>query len=631
MSEKSQLPALLNRIGQNFTANWYKIRDIQNWMMAEIERKRIQYPVWKKKVLFSWVSFNQSPRKRIKTVARFYSKKLDELFRYFFRTMFPFDVRRLDFLGVLGEYKNEGDTFFDYVYHLSNEEIQEIKDFQIRFNHPDHYQRIISYLFNLIVMVFGKLVIEILKREEQIIMLCANVQILSNQDSTIHFVIAARKADKNFLRLYLQTTIFNFAEKLPKLVSPKLLEQLRNKKDRIYRLARTEFPQARTYLNGLFFTLEKKCQVMQECTCILDILNFICSRLEDSIFETSQIVKDIIHQKISHDPVIIDAWFELFKFINTNASLFSTFQSNNRANLDNQMQLFFFYTQFLCNGMDSDVISPNYFFPEIVMNEIAQEKRKYPNFNQYFMLLFTFTLQGMSQLGNPAIDVAFKKIFKKPVFEVNEHFFESYLFSLNKKLHLLLQEYQQKLPHEDFSFNALTHKLTLILYNIVNRVFLAPTPEQAMQNFHDQLGRYTPERLALRVLELRIFKDIPLSDNNWQDYYLSRNKHKVKQIFASHFEIPDNFFFSEERLLKINMIYDRTSLETTPLLERWIISNIISAYFSFIDEIQVAIRTSKTHRTTFEILKDYLTQGILEQSTQEHLEEIAQFLESIWI
>ena len=69
-----QLRALLDRIGDNFMQNWYNIRDLQKWMLEEIYRKHQTYPRWKKKVLFSWVSYFKSQKEKLKTPMRFLRK-----------------------------------------------------------------------------------------------------------------------------------------------------------------------------------------------------------------------------------------------------------------------------------------------------------------------------------------------------------------------------------------------------------------------------------------------------------------------------------------------------------------------------------------------------------------------------
>ncbi|MHA1510748.1 MAG: hypothetical protein ACTSRX_03410, partial [Promethearchaeota archaeon] len=172
----TQLNAFLNRIGDNFIQDWYNIRDIQTWMMEEIYRKRVQYPYFKKKTLFSWVSFNKNPKSK-KNPSRFYNKKLDSLFRYFFLKMFSgLNEKQLILKGIEGHVKKESELFFEYEYILSQDELDEFIKFKNKFNHPDHHYRIISYIFNLIIMVFGKLVKDLIKNDVQIHMLCAKIK-----------------------------------------------------------------------------------------------------------------------------------------------------------------------------------------------------------------------------------------------------------------------------------------------------------------------------------------------------------------------------------------------------------------------------------------------------------------------
>ena len=144
----------------------------------------------------------------------------------------------------------------------------------------------------------------------------------------------------------------------------------------------------------------------------------------------------------------------------------------------------------------------------------------------------------------------------------------------------MLAEKQSTQSQMNFDFNEMIHYIITVLYNLVKRVFLAESTYDAMANFRDQIGQYNPDKLALLMLELRIFKDIPFSDNNWQDYFISRNKQNVKNLFSEYYEIPDSYFFSSEQLLKINMIYERALLDTTYYLEEWLRSTSTSTFLS---------------------------------------------------
>jgi hypothetical protein len=193
-----------------------------------------------------------------------------------------------------------------------------------------------------------------------------------------------------------------------------------------------------------------------------------------------------------------------------------------------------------------------------------------------------------------------------------------------------VEEIQEKNPSYDFSFDNMVHMILVILLNLVEKVFIAKTPKEASEHFRDKLSRYTYERLALRVLELRVYKDIPLSDNNWQDYYLSRNKNYLRTLFKPYFEIPDVYFFSPERLLQINMIYERTLPENTAFFEEWIVQRILMQFNNFVDEINAKFTDKTSPNQLRQVLNEFFTKGIIDITMREHLEEFADFFVSIW-
>ncbi|MCK5347544.1 MAG: hypothetical protein KAR20_29245, partial [Candidatus Heimdallarchaeota archaeon] len=226
-----RLTSFLNRIGMNFTQNWYHIRDIQEWMLAEIYRKRKSYPYWRKKVLFSYVSWQKTQNE---DPLEFFYKKFDWLFRYYLQKVFTvFQEKQLELMGIEGYSKNMGkDLFFDYKYNLTSDEIHDFKLFPQAFHHPDHHFHIITYMFNILVMVFGQLIKDILKLKYiQISMLCADVKRDDQGQYYVHFLIGVRQMDRAFLRTYLYSLIYHFAEVLPN-VNPTLLNDLKYENDK---------------------------------------------------------------------------------------------------------------------------------------------------------------------------------------------------------------------------------------------------------------------------------------------------------------------------------------------------------------------------------------------------------------
>ena len=570
---------------------------------------------------------------------------MDWLFRYFFQKVFTvFQENQLELVEIEGQStssENAGkDLFFEYKYHLTPDEIHGFKLFPQAFHHPDHYFHIITYMFNIVVMVFAKLMKDILKLNQflQINMLCADIKHAEDTEEDrlyVHFIIGVRQMDRDFLQTYLYSLIFHFAEVLPN-VNQTLLAKLKRKNDKIYRLAETAYPSAEQTLTTVFYTLERKAQIIRQVTPLLDVLNFIASRVEDSIFQTTDLVKDIIREKITspatahHDP----GFMEIFEFLNTAASVFSTFQANNKANNFRQYQLFFMYLQYFCiSGLDIMKNSPAFYYPEKVEEAIHNEQllTMFPTISSKTFTNFISETIGLVYSADEAFDTMFQRLFKKSVFELNEKFFEVYLFSLNKKFFELLRTLREKYADFNYSYNEIIHYMLVIFQNLVLRIFIADTPEIAQKNFRDQLTRYTPEKITLCVLELRLFKDIPLSDNNWQDYYLSRNKSYVKKVFSTYLTIPDHYFFSPERLLKINMIYERRMMEDTPFLETWLIKTVIKSFFGFQARILNLLPENYSKQDLIQAIYTDFSVGIIDTQILEKLEEYAEFFSNLWV
>ena len=601
-------------------------------MLDEIERKRVQYPFFKKKVLFSWVSFGKYKGKRKKVCSQpawFYYKRFDEFFRFYIKNMFPFLLdRRLQLVSIGGQLAKNKDMFFEYKYFLTPKDYADFLAFKRAFHHPDHPHRIITYVFNLIIMIFGKLMNEITKDLTQITMLCADIKKVRENEFCVHFIITTRPEEINFLQQYLRAELFHLSERLPN-IPKSMIQRLRNHQLILAKTAMKEYPEARATLSSVLLTIYLKCLTLEECTPILDILNYICSRVEDSIFNTRKLVREILDEKFRY-PKKTDAQIEgLFEFFNQNATLFSTFQSNNRATKDRQYQLFRIYLQYyLKAGFELNENSISYYFPEKFLKSI-QDMRIIEDYPAVAIeTCVNFIASG--SIDNPAIDLIFKRLFNQTVFEMNEAFFESFLYSLNRRFILYLQELQTKNPDFDFSFKNIMLIMCNLMYNLVLRVFIAETPEIAKENFRDKLGRYTANQVALRVMELRVFKDIPLSDSNWQDYYLSRNKAYVKKFFQHIVDIPDSYFFSPERLLKINIIYDRGLLDTTMFLEEWVVTKILKEFCVFYKGIHEKMPKNYTDEILRTTLVSHFSQGIVDEIQRDHIEDFVNDFIDVW-
>ncbi|MCF2139844.1 MAG: hypothetical protein K9W44_07310 [Candidatus Lokiarchaeota archaeon] len=641
MTEK--LHSFLERIAANFTENWYNIRNLQDWMLDEIYRKRKTFPFWRKKVRFAFASWqrkyykrhiSQKGKKENPNLSRFFYYKFDWLFRYFFENMFlGFNVKQLKLLSLEGNIRPNSDLFFLYEYSLNNEEIEEFLKFKKKYHHPDHYYRIISYIFNSIVIVFSKLITDIIKAKISFNIISAKIDTDPEKNThNLNFLIHFQKPETEFLKSFLNSLIYDFAELIPGM-DKNLLSKLYQRKGKLYPMALKVYPYSKTNVVRVFYTLQRKSQVLGHITPLLDILNFIAARVEDSIYNTSELVHEILIEKQTHLIHFgqLEVYEEVFRFLNESASIFSTFQSNNRAALYRQYQLFFFYSQyFLPFEILANPQQETFFFPEIFEKNLQTHFSKKSSFTQSFSILNLFLMQGIQFGLDEVLDKIFTIIFKQSIHHLNVSFFESLLKSINQKLHNILNKSIPKSVPYFVYFNEMVHVMCVIMKNLVMRIFIREDPSLAMENFRDNLTRYTPQQIALRVLELRIFKEIPLADNNWQDYYLSRNKNTVKRVFAKYYEIPDNYFFTEERLLKINMNYERGILNETPLLEKWLIMNILEPFDNFYKIIKKKLGRKPTISKIRQIIFEHFSKGIIDAAKLEKIEDYAAYFAELW-
>ncbi len=316
----------------------------------------------------------------------------------------------------------------------------------------------------------------------------------------------------------------------------------------------------------------------------------------------------------------------LFKFCNKNAVLFGTFQSNNRSQLQEQYRLFFLFNlQYFGEGLQQTFKSDNILLPGVFKKQIQILEEKYPNFPRYFLLFERFLHAAFELSTNSAFKNVFNNIFKYGIDELNEVFSSAFLTSLHERLMIEIESYNQD-SSEKLTYSEVVEFIIKTIYNSITTIFLAEDPLKASVNFKDSISRYSPKNIALRALEILFFKEIPLSDNNWMNYNLSRNKEKVIMQFQEFFKIPKDFFFTDKKLLHISMkqLY---SLDSEFLLEEWLVKYIIEPFISFVDKIW-KIMEKKEESITLNIIflefNHQLSRSVINPNILDNLELICE-------
>ncbi len=660
---EDKLGIFLRRFKEN-VRNFYNIPDIVKFLKTEIDRKRKIYPFWKKKVRFSYTSYkkqhpkilNQSPKTQIhKNILqyfyhddhlskdkhipdeniskiipleqpfislRFFKKKFFDLFSYFLTELLPFEKKSLTLTQhPINVY---WDLFFDIQYEFSDAEIQSFADLKLKYSIIEKTEKIIEYFFSSIIHIFGMEIGDIITDNYQVELISGVAHLKTTK--RLNFTISIRQKERILKDFFLNSHIYQFSEYFPQIPSV-LKNKLKMQNDLIYLLSLERYFDLNPYIISVLARIYKKCVTLGHITPVLDILNFMFSRVEDSIYSTQEILENVAN-KITPLSKKKSALLQIFEFCNKNAVLFGTFQSNNRSQLQEQYRLFFLYNlQFFgAGGMEQNFRADVLFLPAIFNDEINILKQNFPSFHNYFSLFEKFLHTSFEISTNPAFTLVFKHIFVYNVEDMNEDFFSAFITSLNQRLFQEIEQHNKQLNSDSISYSEAVNFIIKTIYHSIRTIFLAEDPLQASKNFRDSISRYSPKNIALRSMELLFFKEIPLSDNNWMIYNLSRNKEKVINQFKDHLHIPKDYFFSPKKLLHISM-KQFYSLESEIVLEKWFVDFIISPFVKFIDGVYQQIQKNKLDINKSNInaeLHRQLARGIINSQTLDNLELICE-------
>jgi hypothetical protein len=670
--------------------DFYDLSQNVAWLLSEVEKKRKLTPFWQKKIRFSYAAHNKRKNKKpnynsnnnnqnikeIKEILQlfyqsnemnsdynidkdkkitektfrniipaeepfrnmhFFRRKhfLDDIFKFYLTRIFPFKANQLKRRGYYE--LPPRDLMIDYTYDLSFDEISSFEKYRnLNKINNEPLERIIEYFFSALVHALGILLNEVIQDNFKMEMMCGRAEI-NNTDSKIVFTISLRQREAVLTSFYLKTHIFHFSE-LFQQIPKDFKNKLRIEKDLIYLLAMSRYSTLAPYVLSVNLRFYKKCIMLGHITPILGYCNYVLSRVEDSLFNTEALIKEEV-KRMRINQTKSNAFMQLFRYINKNSALFSTFQTINRSQLLEQYRFFIFYIQgFLHDGLNelfNPDIESNIYFPSIFNEKIKNLFNSNPNFRDYKSIFYEFEQGGFEIIQNSALDEFFKNVFLDSVRNLNEEFFRVFSASLNLKFVEEISNINLKLKNEQITFEDFIDFFQKLLYNLSKKIFLKKNPVTASKGFRDQVGRYSPKNMALRALELLMFQELPLSDNNWENYTLSRNRSIVTTLFKKYITIPDDFFFSNKNRLHISgMVF--YGLDKSVQLENWLVDRIVEPFFIFVDviinnlikEITENELKSKTEilNSLINIIMQRISGSIIDQQVRENLELISEWI-----
>ncbi|MHA1669245.1 MAG: hypothetical protein ACTSV5_01575 [Promethearchaeota archaeon] len=568
--------------------------------------------MFQNEIQFKWEEFKLQNKTRVikKTYTTFFYLHFNEFFQNFLEKFCGFDSNSLGL--IIKEKVSEDNLFLEYNYKMSSEEARSFKEFGQ--NYGDIINGITTptgYLY-IVVSILGVILRKLLK-EPFYVILDGAVLREEEDNNVLNFLIVIKDSKDNLFEYYYSMFLYYFLKHfkgIPESYYGKLL--LGRKK--LYNLAIKKYPLAKEKLVDLLYYFYKKCNLLHNFSPLLDFINFVCARVEDSIYSKIDVIKEQFLVNFDYSEGKKNSIIKIFDFLDKKSTLYSTFQSNNLPSSKAQFNLFLLYLKVYFGSGSKEAFGEEglLFLPEkfeLALNHYNEHHKNKIDEKAFIRVQkFIENSSILSSINN--IDILFEKIFNSHLTSINYTFFKTFLHSLNSKLANLIENenkiISEKYNDEPFTFKDIVDHICRMLYTLIDQIFIRLSPNQASKNFIDPRSRYIGKNIALRVLELFIFQDLNVSDDVWPDYVISMNKDELKGDMKSFgVDLPERYFYNVEDILRFIVTYNFQSYSDKNLLEEWFVNEIIAPLNEFILMIRKSVKDLKNKDDIYKSLNDF--------------------------
>ncbi len=568
--------------------------------------------MFKTDIQLKWDEFNRQNKTKViqKSWTTFFYLYFADFFQDFLEKFCGFDRKSLTL--VIKEKLSEDNLFLEYNYKMSSEEARNFKNF------GRNYGKIINgittptgYLY-IVVSILGVILRKLLKQPFYVILDGAVIR-EEEGNNVLNFLIVIKNSKDNLFEYYYKMFLYYFLRHF-KGIPEEYYGKLLSGRDKLYRLAIENYPLAKEKLVDLLYYFYKKCNLLHNFSPLLDFINFVCSRVEDSVYSKIDVIKDEFLVNFNYSDGKKDSIIKIFEFLDQKSTLYSTFQSNNLPSAKSQFNLFLLYMKvyFGSGNMNAFGEGGMLLLPEkfkLVLNHYNDHHENKID-EAAFMRVQKFIENASILSSINDVDLFFEKIFNTHLTGINYAFFKTFLHSLNSKLAKLIESenkvISEKYNDEPFTFKDIVDHVCRMLYTLIDQIFIRTSPNQASKNFIDPRSRYIGKNIALRVLELFIFQDLNVSDDVWPDYVISMNKDELKGDMKSFgVDIPERYFYNVEDIIRFVVTYNFETYSDKILLEEWFVNEIIAPLNEFILMIQNSVKDMKNKEAIFKSLNDF--------------------------
>lgn len=635
-----ELPDILNQLSENFSEEIFNLKMHKKVYFNILEKKKDRFEEFLTLIRSKWLEFKEKNQKRVikKTFTSFLYIHFHEYFKLFLQNFFGFDGNSLEL--IIKENISDTTLLLEYNYHLASEEMVLYEDVSKKVKGNLYGVLFFTGYLYLLIAVMGILIRKTIGEDILITLDCGIIK--SEEDRKyLNFLVIVRKDNKEIFMNYFYMTLYYFLKQF-KGIPDNYYSMLLEGRERLYQIALNQYPTVKERLANLLYYFYKKCKLLENFCPLLDFLNFVCSRVEDSSFSKQGVIRKDFLDNFDYTIEKKNSLTRIFNFLDQKSTLYSTFQANNLPSQKSQFNLFLLIMKYyFASGLEAFEVGDILFLPETFRKKLNQYNKNIDDgvigsntindineFIKYFAIL--------SNIGD--INSIFKKIFNKEVSQINYRFFRSFLKSFNTKFFALIDKENEILSenpkNEPYTFDIIVDHISRMLYVLIDKIFLKTSnPDDSSKNFIDPRGRYIGKNIALRVLELFIFQEFNYSDDIWPEILISINANRVKKDLKDIVIIPDKYFYNDKDLTRFYTTYNLQSLAPALFFEEWLINEVILPLNDFILTIRKLVKDPSNKKEIFNQLFNFMRKDIKakDKNTLNDIKFVCERLTQFWV
>ncbi len=632
--DSTELEEILNYFRESFKGRVFNITTGKEIIYNILSRKNALFEEFKEEIKNKWENYSHGNKRENKSYLNFLYRNFNNFFEFFLKNFFGLNQNILLKL-IIKEKLSSTEIIIEYNYYFEGE-IESIfrKSINILTNQEQEFFFPITYLY-FIIRTLGIILKNIIQAKFKISLESAIPKINGTQNY-LNFMVMVKDSRENFYNIYYQMALYYFLRKF-KEIPNHYHDKLIRRRKKIYDLAVKEYNSSdiKEKITELLYYFYKKCKLVNNFCPILDFFNFICSRVEDSIFSKLDVIEKDYLANFNYSTEKKNSLLRIFQYLDRRSTLSSTFLANNLPSNRSQIDLFLLYTKYYFgNGLEALEVGNTLFLPSLFKNKLDKfnlnsdyiiDSNSIKNINN-FLDLFSF-------ISNvEMINLFFEKIFKKKLTDLNSDFFKTFFKSLNEKLFLIINKENKNLSENDsMTFDFIINHICRMLYVLIDKIFLKDNLNEAPYNFLDPRGRYRSRNIALRVLELFIFQDMNFSDDLWTSFMISWKKDMViKKMNKFGINVSNKYFYDSTQLIRFLITYNFQSFSNEVFFENWLLEMIIIPMNNFILKIKKSVNDPKNKIELYEYFNYFMSEDIDDKLQLNKIRTFCKKIANLW-